>query len=439
MNNQKDICRTYRIEKNKEKYGNGLFLCLAIIMEQVYICFSYLLSDHMDDVVKILILALLFFSFIIQHKEKMKISVDFSFFLWLLFYLLAMISMLYTKNFITTKNFFLVYLLLFTVAFLQKNVKKDWIDFFLKTALITSGIHVLATMTQFFFPAIIDTINISILNDIQLNINRICLEGKAYAGITGQIGTNAFNITIFIAISFCFLLFFKKNKPTFAVCVVIGVVCLMLTQKRGLFLGTLFSMIFVFFLYAKYFNKNILSILPKIIAVLAILMIVISVIPETDIIFQRLARGGLSGREDRYEKMLELFCENPLLGIGFGVFSSVNGGMTAHSDYLRTLCEVGILGFSIFMSALIYSLWSCVRHLIKYSSYTLLQNRKTPLVAMFFSIYMQMFYLIYAFSGNPLSSYDQLFMYFLCLALGHFVPAQSGYYFAKGGERHEPI
>src|SRR5699024_7296327 len=68
-----------------------------------------------------------------------------------------------------------------------------------------------------------------------------------------------------------------------------------------------------------------------------------------------------SGRTILYEKALNLFYENPILGIGwkefkqltYGLLSSTSGSHP-HNIYIQLLVELGIIGFLLFVIPVIY-------------------------------------------------------------------------------------
>lgn len=69
---------------------------------------------------------------------------------------------------------------------------------------------------------------------------------------------------------------------------------------------------------------------------------------------------GGSNRDILWENALELFKKdlNPIFGAGWGAYFGYNGLYKAvHNTYLGMLCDVGILGFSLFFIPIINALW----------------------------------------------------------------------------------
>ncbi len=69
-----------------------------------------------------------------------------------------------------------------------------------------------------------------------------------------------------------------------------------------------------------------------------------------------------SGRFDLWDNMQRRFFEpNPLIGSGLGstqeYFYARTGGGVVHSEYVRLMCEVGLVGLALFLAALAAYLW----------------------------------------------------------------------------------
>ena len=63
----------------------------------------------------------------------------------------------------------------------------------------------------------------------------------------------------------------------------------------------------------------------------------------------------MNGRGTVWNNGLDLFWQNPILGIGAGSFSGTVGGgirMAAHNTYLEILVEHGAIGLTVFLTIL---------------------------------------------------------------------------------------
>ena len=131
----------------------------------------------------------------------------------------------------------------------------------------------------------------------------------------------------------------------------------------------------------------------------------------------------LSGRTELYAVAIRLFQQNKLTGVGWGRFRSYTVGFynrsnayhfAAHNVYLQVLCETGLFGFAAFIGAVGAALsWGVVRYrrLLKTAPDT------TDSYAAAVGIFLQVFFLAYCMSGNPLYDYNFLITYFVGILL----------------------
>ena len=127
----------------------------------------------------------------------------------------------------------------------------------------------------------------------------------------------------------------------------------------------------------------------------------------------------LSGRTLLYALAMRLFGRSPVLGIGWGNFRaytqgifSMSSGSTyeAHNVYLQMLCETGVVGASVFIITVLATLFYGIR---KYRSKIAEEQRDSEFYKLQFGLYLQLFFLLYCMSGNPLYDYNFLITYFI--------------------------
>ncbi|MBB6053164.1 O-antigen ligase family protein [Armatimonas rosea] len=53
---------------------------------------------------------------------------------------------------------------------------------------------------------------------------------------------------------------------------------------------------------------------------------------------------------------IEVFIQRPLLGIGYGGFPDINGGMTAHNSFVLCFTETGLIGYFFWVGCILYNL-----------------------------------------------------------------------------------
>ena len=127
-----------------------------------------------------------------------------------------------------------------------------------------------------------------------------------------------------------------------------------------------------------------------------------------------------SGRSRLTSWAIELFRQNPIVGIGWGRYRTTTLGnatrvkyLDTHNVYLQLLSETGIIGFAAF--ALVFALsWNMTRkgycECIRSEDEMLIKW----LPSLTFSFAFQTFFLLYCLSGNPL--YDQFYQMLYALS-----------------------
>ena len=136
-------------------------------------------------------------------------------------------------------------------------------------------------------------------------------------------------------------------------------------------------------------------------------------------IFDTLGNLGTSdvdittGRVNFWNVAIQQFKENPILGIGwksFWHFEFYGVHYDVHNIYLQLLCEVGIMGAVVFYLFFAISLYRAIKIVIKKNI-----DMKYKKIALF-SVFYQVFFLLYGITGNPLYDASFYIMYFISVA-----------------------
>jgi len=331
-------------------------------------------------------------------KNKIQISADTK--LWLLLFLLMVISLIYTIEF----NYSLKYITWFGFLLIYK-ICLDNINDWKKTAFIClylfSLIHVIATVIYAIRPEFIQSIVKTILpaNKALYNIN--LYRYGAIAGICADHGTNAIFISIFIALSFSLLI--KRKKIINIIMTILGIIALLLTAKRGHLIANIAAMIITFLVNNKNNKKTIKNTVYLSICFI-IIIIIIRQFPATNFIFERFAslseEGNLlNGRDGLYSVMFNSITNNFILGTGIRTTLILTGGNDGHNIFLQIMTELGIVGIIILTFILIKNIFNMIKQR---------QNIYTSS-----SICFQIFFLINGLTGNPLYILYTLVTYFV--------------------------
>ena len=255
-------------------------------------------------------------------------------------------------------------------------------------------------------------------------------------GLTSHYST----MGIYMSIGFIFMLghiFNNRDRLRFKDIFPVGYmfVGIFLTGKRSALLFPLMAGLTIYSCYFKPKNlrRRYNYIIYSIIAVLSA-GIVMSIMPNNfSGTIERFIK--IMGSTDlqtitnkRYEMLwlpaIYLFLESPLLGIGWGNFKysftkyykyTANQN-NVHNVYLQLLCETGVIGTAIILTAIIYTLYSTMKYLGFWRKGKLMLNN-SQLAILGISASMQIYFMLYAISGNPLYDITCYFPYVIAVCM----------------------
>ena len=407
------IAQESRIETKEPK-----LIILVLFILSIYSFFGYMLPKNMSYGLLAVSAIIMIYSLIMKKNSKFSTKQLMLASIIILFIanqlLLAPYSMFAESSIKTAINRSVILIIGVFILF-----QGNWYKTGTKFLFIFSCTHAIFTVASYLLPSFFNGVILPIIpREVSVEIVWF-MARDVYPGITNQIGRNAFYITIGISILYSQLVMcdWKSNKFKYAIFLLL-LLALLLTGKRGHLLANLMTMIFVSAIYAKYRNKGFFRKTIKIFFALAFVIFGLALIfPEAAAPFMRfIARQGgdqTSGRLVLFSYAFDLFKQKPILGWGPGVFSNLFE-MGNHNVYLQLLSENGLVGFTLFVSMLLFNLSTTLRKLkfnIK-NNYSLQNN-----TYLFFSLYVQVFYLIYGMTGNPLNDGFILIIYLIAASI----------------------
>lgn len=250
------------------------------------------------------------------------------------------------------------------------------------------------------------------------NRERVLLDIR-YGQYSGLVGDRAFaSMAMFTGIVAMMGRFiaFKRIRSFEIVESISMLIALFLTGKRITLLMITCCLIVSVFITGS--QKARLSVIRMIgIGAIAILVSYFFV-PRAQIILSRfiLALGDTSynGRTQFWNIGIFMFRQKPLLGWGMGSFVEYNRifgtgiRQYAHNMYIQMLAETGIIGFSMYTVFFAYNLYLVIKR-IKNGP----PNDPFFLHILFFSLFIQLGFLIYGMTGYPYYNLQQGVLYFI--------------------------
>lgn len=292
----------------------------------------------------------------------------------------------------------------------------------IRSICISSGIvAAIGCILQILNPSLLYSIGSVFLNSLWLEETRKFAGWGMYAGFTYQTGTTA-NLIVIAIISLL-----SKRADTAKlkriIFIVILYIGLILTAKRMLLIIALIIPFVSSLCNTKANNGKITNkLLGLLIASIAMIVVFSAILPNLSNItvikrffYSDSALGFDSGRNDLYQIAWGLYKTNPVFGIGWGNFSQASGsGTSVHSVFIQLLCETGLVGFVLWLIVAGESLFTVLDKVKKLYLYTTEDQ-----CILIFSLLVQLYFLLYCFSGNPLYNISSRSIYFFACVIGH--------------------
>ena len=391
---------------------------------------SLMSSKSMSFLQKLLLLLMIVFA-IASNYDYSKILINKKIPRFYVSWLLFLVFVLYgvTMNFFGSSRIICCVLL---ALLLCRDT--SWIEIMKKCVMFFTGINVLGTYFFLLFPQYYPKM-IELYGYIPSGTSKG--EAGYRAGIANHYSQNGIYISVFFLILITLMLArFKKDKKFLAnnkiliASVFVTLAALLLTGKRGVLIWSIIAVTVTYMVSDKFKVSTIVRFI-LIVAVVTLSMYLLSFkIPAITYVFSRFQKAGEDNasleRFEMWKMAIEKFKDNPIFGNGFWKFRQYYSesdlskiyhhnderyqNLNAHNVYLQLLCETGVVGLALYLTALGSVLTRTV---------ILVRNMKPDVPESYrfgamLSMNIQIFYIIYSMTGNCL--YDMVF-YFYAVAL----------------------
>ena len=245
------------------------------------------------------------------------------------------------------------------------------------------------------------------------------------AGFTSHYSHNGMYIALGALVWFAFALDSKKKKLWLMV--LLFVAALLFTQKRGPLIAVAAAIVITYFVAnSGALSKRLNKIIVLSIVIVAAMYIANMVFPSLFAVFERFSDSDniLTNRDYLWKYAIDMFKEKPFFGHGWGYYPnnlSLRIGtvsvseMNAHNIYLQLLAETGIVGTLCFLIPMISNLFLSFKTIKTMKSCD--SETKLSVQPMYFSLCMQIFFLVYGASGNPLYDKQMCVPYIIAVAI----------------------
>ena len=247
--------------------------------------------------------------------------------------------------------------------------------------------------------------------------------GTYFPGFTSQVGYTSYFLCMAFGALFCFRkMIFKRWFLPLAILILFG---LLLTGKRSPTVFLLVSILFLYFSESRERERLIRILQIFLITLVAFLVLFVLARftnnPAINRIFESIQKIILSrdvedvGRDQLWTQAITYFNDNKLWGIGWTNYRNIFilRHTHVHNIYLQLLCETGILGFLIFIGFFITNLRLTLRKIKR----SLPDSNEYSWLML--SLFIQLFFLLYGITGNPLYDVEETIFYFFAIGISY--------------------
>ena len=336
----------------------------------------------------------------------------------------AMLVLIAWRNSYQGSYYYIYLIMLYMLLFLlflasPRHLGYRWFQWYISLSMMIYAVYAIATYICAASPALYINRIVPLFPENASRLIKWYRDG-CNAGITNHYSTNGMFLAIATMIGASGLAVYWKTskKWKFLLYTVLCAGALLLTGKRGplLFAGAALYVMYYFYLSNKSRNRFV-NMLGIAIFCFLILFISVNVFDELKIGILRLFNEPedsdiTSGRLAFWEVALNQFRNSPVLGIGWANFRSTMQQFTgydravhAHNIYIQLLCETGVVGFGCFLIFFALSLKRTIGNFVTIRTKKQLMDNQIQF-QFSVAVVLQLFFLLYGVTGNPL--YDAM-------------------------------
>lgn len=392
---------------------------------------SFIYSYTLERLYLVTTIVLFLLAYILSEIKLYIYKVDIG---WCLFYCYFIFNMFYQDKFKLLYNIDFIAFGFLVLFIILAKVNYRYLYKTLRVMLILSIIHSFGVYFQYWFMNLYTKVILPFFTSSQSKEIMWLYSRGNYSGLTWQTAfTSGYLVFGLGIIAFSVRRINRKwQKIALMMIVLIMLIALLLMGKRAHILFMILSLVVTYLFSAekKKFATQVIKVSFYIISSIFIFWIFIlniqlkddnplaKIIGRFTLTVEGLIEGEdiTSGRSILYEYAFKLTKENPVLGIGwrsfsersFGVLNS-NSASHPHNIYIQLLTELGYIGILLFIIPVIYILVRTVKLLLNYDKLFKRNLNWKPLVQ--YSLYLQIFFILYGLTGNLLTDRMYLFMY----------------------------
>ena len=391
--------------------------CLPLFM------FVYNLNWKLGAVCNIFLIIIFFFFFLDGTIKKISNLCM----LWGGYIAVFAVLLQILRNYELTISYVVGYVL--AVMILLKGIDRVTFRYILSSLKKLSIIQAFGIFLQYLMPNIYYAVMSILVEEPTRNSIMFRVQEGYYTGFSREVSLTIVFLIIGVGLFIAELLFDSKSqsshtKRKIIIEVLILILAILLTGKRGQPLFCLLALLITYLIYSKNRMKVI-----KILGGTAVFGIIIAAtynywerIPSLSRFVQLI--GNIlnnsdvailtTGRTEIYEAAIKLFEKNKMFGIGWNNFKNSFGSdiwfsrFDVHNCYLQVLCETGYIGATLFYLLVLATIIKVLQCGVLNSNVIRYGKGITP-----FCIFYTIFFLAYCITGTNLYEYSYYIIFFI--------------------------
>lgn len=319
-------------------------------------------------------------------------------------------------------NFILIYICMLLLVCCAKTTH-EWIGAYLKAARSIYFFYAICTIAFYFMPSFYYNKIVPLFPETQSRLISWYKNG-CMAGLTSHYSTNGMFMALGTIILIIVNIEKNKKRKSDIITLIIFIIALLLTGKRAHALFTIMASAVVYYFHLSNEKKTrAVKIFGAILLGTGAFFILINVVPALSTFVVRMGSDSISSRTIMWGWAFDAFKEHPILGIGWGQFRDLTTGRLswgvmeahAHNTYVQLLCETGLVGFTLYIIWMGYMLYTTM-WLYAYLR-TFPNANENERIYVGFALGVQVFFLLYCITGNPLYDYEMFIPYYISCAV----------------------
>ncbi|WP_295084235.1 O-antigen ligase family protein [Ruminococcus sp.] len=310
-------------------------------------------------------------------------------------------------------TWFTDYIIIVYMFFLLLAMKTDrWMETAFRMMLVMGVFHMIMTLLCFAFPSVFTNIVYPIVQPITIFDLKAMYNKGIIMGFNYSNSQDAIYLAMGIMTLICSFMFSnkkeKKYKNTYVILILLFMIALLLTGKRGPILWLFLAFVWTYYVYNC--NKKLerwFKILSIILLIVGLIYIGSFFIPGLMNFINRFSEqieaGDISSsRFELWEMGWNEFKNKPIFGHGWFWFKYNNSFGTifnVHNCYIQWLCELGIIGSLPFFA---FTVSTYIRNikLIKMIRLGYLNVNSRQMRNLAFSLMYQTYFVVFCFAGT---------------------------------------